>query len=69
MEFTPTPKKAKLFTGIVQGKGDVLLLQHLNGGLKLRIQMNELSTGLELGASVAVSGVYITLRAKSKKKT
>ena len=44
-EFTPTPKKAELFTGIVQGKGDVLLLQQFNGGLKLRIQMNELSTG------------------------
>ena len=58
-EFTPTPKKAELFTGIVQGKGDVLLLQQFNGGLKLRIQMNELSTGLELGASVAVSGVCV----------
>ena len=61
MEFTPTPKKAELFTGIVQGKGDVLLLQQFNGGLKLRIQMNELSTGLELGASVAVSGVCLTV--------
>ena len=61
MEFTPTPKKAELFTGIVQGKGDVLLLQQFNGGLKLRIQMNELSNRLELGASVAVSGVCLTV--------
>ena len=60
-EFTPTPKKAELFTGIVQGKGDVLLLQQFSGGLKLRIQMNELSAGLELGASVAVSGVCLTV--------
>ena len=61
MVFTHTPKKAELFTGIVQGKGEVLFSNQVSGGLKLRIQMNELSTGLELGASVAVSGVCLTV--------
>jgi riboflavin synthase len=59
--FIHTPKKAELFTGIVQGKGEVLFSNQVSGGLKLRIQMNEMGTGLELGASVAVSGVCLTV--------
>mgnify|MGYP001498586650 FL=1 len=59
--FTHTPKKAELFTGIVQGKGEILFSKQVSGGLKLRIQMNEWSTCLELGASVAVSGVCLTV--------
>jgi hypothetical protein len=47
MVFTHTPKKAELFTGIVQGKGEILFLKPVSGGLKLRIKMNELGTGLE----------------------
>ena len=50
-----------MFTGIVQGKGEILFLKPVSGGLKLRIKMNELGTGLELGASVAVSGVCLTV--------
>jgi riboflavin synthase len=59
--FIHIPKKAELFTGIVQGKGEILFLKPVSSGLKLRIQMNELGTGLELGASVAVSGVCLTV--------
>ena len=59
--FIHTPKKAELFTGIVQGKGEVLFSNQVSSGLKLRIQMNEMGTGLELGASVAVSGVCLTV--------
>ncbi len=59
--FTHTPKKAELFTGIVQGKGEILFSKQVSGGLKLRIQINEWSTCLELGASVAVSGVCLTV--------
>jgi len=59
--FTHTPKKAELFTGIVQGKGEILFSKQVSGGLKLRIQMNEWGTCLELGASVAVSGVCLTV--------
>ena len=59
--FIHTLRKAKLFTGIVQGKGEVLFSQRHSGGLKLRIQVNEMGTGLELGASVAVSGVCLTV--------
>ncbi|HBM53134.1 MAG TPA: riboflavin synthase [Deltaproteobacteria bacterium] len=50
-----------MFTGIVQGKGEILFSKQVSGGLKLRIQMNEWSTCLELGASVAVSGVCLTV--------
>jgi riboflavin synthase len=59
--FIHIPKKAELFTGIVQGKGEILFLKPVSSGLKLRIQMNEMGTGLELGASVAVSGVCLTV--------
>lgn len=59
--FIHIPKKAELFTGIVQGKGEILFSKQLSGGLKLRIQMNEWGTCLELGASVAVSGVCLTV--------
>ena len=59
--FIHIPKKAELFTGIVQGKGEIVLSQHESSGLKLRIQLNELGTGIELGASVAVSGVCLTV--------
>ena len=59
--FIHTPRKAKLFTGIVQGKGEVLFSRGHSGGLKLRIQIDEMGTGLELGASVAVSGVCLTV--------
>ena len=59
--FIHIPKKAELFTGIVQGKGEILFSKQVSGGLKLRIQMNEWGTCLELGASVAVSGVCLTV--------
>jgi riboflavin synthase len=61
MVFTHIPKKAELFTGIIQGKGEILFSKQFSGGLKLRVLMNELGTGLELGASVAVSGVCLTV--------
>ena len=61
MVFIHIPKKAELFTGIVQGKGEILFSKQVSGGLKLRIQMNEWGTCLELGASVAVSGVCLTV--------
>jgi len=50
-----------MFTGIVQGKGEVLSSQRHSGGLKLRIQINEMGSGLELGASIGVSGVCLTV--------
>ena len=61
MVFTHIPKKAELFTGIIQGKGEILFSKQFSDGLKLRVLMNELGTGLELGASVAVSGVCLTV--------
>lgn len=61
MVFTHIPKKAELFTGIIQGKGEILVSKQFSDGLKLRVLMNELGTGLELGASVAVSGVCLTV--------
>ena len=61
MGCTHIPRKAELFTGIVQGKGEILVSRGFCGGLKLRIQINEMGKGLEFGASIAVSGVCLTV--------
>ena len=49
-----------MFTGIVQGIRKISLVSDIEGGRKLRIQLNDLSENLEHGASVAVNGVCLT---------
>jgi riboflavin synthase alpha subunit len=49
-----------MFTGIVQGIRKISLVSDIEGGKKLRIQLEDLSENLEHGASVAVNGVCLT---------
>ena len=51
-----------MFTGIVQGRGIIHHLEDHPGGRRLQIELPELSQGgLEIGASVAVDGVCLTV--------
>lgn len=49
-----------MFTGIVQGMRPVVAITDLEGGRKIRIQLDDLSENLKIGASVAVNGVCLT---------
>jgi len=49
-----------MFTGIVQGIRKISLVSDIEGGRKLRIQLDNFSENLEHGASVAVNGVCLT---------
>ena len=49
-----------MFTGIVQGLRKISLVSDIEGGRKLRIQLDDLSENLEHGASVSVNGVCLT---------
>ena len=56
-----------MFTGIVQGIRKINLVSDIEGGRKLRIQLDYLSKNLVNGASVAVNGVCLTATKISKK--
>ena len=49
-----------MFTGIVQGIRKIPLVSDIEGGRKLRIQLDDSSKNLKHGASVAVNGVCLT---------
>ena len=49
-----------MFTGIVQGIRKISSVSDIDGGRKIRIQLDNLSDNLEHGASVAVNGVCLT---------
>jgi len=49
-----------MFTGIVQGIRKISSVSDIEGGRKLRIQLDNFSGNLEHGASVAVNGVCLT---------
>ena len=49
-----------MFTGIVKGIRKISLVSDIEGGRKLRIQLDDFSVNLEHGASVAVNGVCLT---------
>ena len=49
-----------MFTGIVKGIRKISLVTDIEGGRKLRIQLDDFSVNLEYGASVAVNGVCLT---------
>ena len=49
-----------MFTGIVQGIRKISLVSDIEGGRKLRIQLDDFSGNLEHGASVAVNGACLT---------
>ena len=49
-----------MFTGIVQGIRKISSVSDIEGGRKLRIQLDDFSGNLEHGASVAVNGVCLT---------
>ena len=49
-----------MFTGIVQGIRKISAVEDLEGGRRLRIQLEDLAEKLQQGASVAVNGVCLT---------
>ncbi len=49
-----------MFTGIVQGMCKISGITDIEGGRKLRIQLDKLTDNLVKGASVAVNGVCLT---------
>ena len=49
-----------MFTGIVQGKRKISLVSDIEGGRKLRIELDDFSENLKHGASLAVNGVCLT---------
>lgn len=49
-----------MFTGIVAGRAQVVLVTAVGGRVDLSIDLGSLATGLQLGASVAVDGVCLT---------
>ena len=49
-----------MFTGIVKGIRKISWVSDIEGGRKLRIQLDNFSGNLEHGASVAVNGVCLT---------
>ncbi|MBQ31544.1 MAG: riboflavin synthase [Deltaproteobacteria bacterium] len=49
-----------MFTGIVQGTRPVTAVEEIEGGRRLRVQLDHLSGGLKRGASVAVNGTCLT---------
>ena len=50
-----------MFTGIVQGIRKILVVEDIQGGRRLRIQLADLAEKLQQGASVAVNGVCLTV--------
>ena len=50
-----------MFTGIVQGIRKILVVEDLQGGRRLRIQLSDLAEKLQQGAGVAVNGVCLTV--------
>ncbi len=50
-----------MFTGIVQGVCPVVSCETQTGVTRLAVDLGELSSGLEVGASIAVNGVCVTV--------
>ena len=50
-----------MFTGIVAGTARVLAIEEEGGVRKINIDLGGFSEGLEIGASVAIDGVCMTV--------
>ena len=50
-----------MFTGIVEESGEIVARNRTEDGLRLRIGADTISTGLEHGQSISVSGVCLTV--------
>ncbi|SEH12907.1 riboflavin synthase alpha chain [Natronorubrum sediminis] len=50
-----------MFTGIVEETGEIVTRVQSEDGLRLRIEADEVATGLEHGQSISVSGVCLTV--------
>ena len=55
-----------MFTGIIQAVGKVESLEKLQGDVRLAIDIGGLKTTLEVGDSIAVNGVCLTVAEKTK---
>jgi riboflavin synthase len=54
-----------MFTGIIEEVGQVKSLQHSQNTTTLQVEANKILEGLQLGDSVAVNGVCLTVRRKA----
>lgn len=50
-----------MFTGIVEGKGEIVSVERRGRGLRLSVETGELAEGVRPGDSVCVSGVCLTV--------
>ncbi len=50
-----------MFTGIIEGKGEIVSAERTGRGLKLAVEMGGLAEGVKPGDSVSVSGVCLTV--------
>ncbi len=57
-----------MFTGLVKSIGKVLDAAHFGRGRRLRVDIGDLARTAEIGASVAVNGVCLTITALSGKE-
>ncbi len=55
-----------MFTGIIQAVGKVESQEKLEGDVRLAIDIGELKTNLEVGDSIAVNGVCLTVADRTK---
>jgi len=55
-----------MFTGIIQAVGKVESLEKLQGDVRLAINIGGLKNNLEVGDSIAVNGVCLTVTDKTK---
>lgn len=52
-----------MFTGIVQGLATVITIEKKSSAHRLTLDLGKLATGIQLGASISVSGVCLTVAA------
>ena len=50
-----------MFTGLVEEVGDVANFAHAGDGIRLRISASTVTSDIEIGASIAVNGVCLTV--------
>ena len=51
-----------MFTGIVEALGTIKNIRHLSEGATVEIQANDVLTDAEIGGSIAVDGICLTIR-------
>lgn len=63
------PKGGIMFTGLVEGKGQVVLVQETDGGRVLEIEFDWKDNDLQLGDSISINGACQTVTELNEEKT